>query len=80
MLVRIATWVSIAAVVVLVLVGMAAISELNEPGWFGSSEPGNAPLWWGVAIGLYYSAFVLPVIWLAVFVAYVVTLAARHMR
>ena len=80
LLVRVAAWVSIAVVVALVLFGMAAISELNEPGWFGTSEPGDTSLWWGVAIGLYYSAFVVPVIWLAVFVAYVVTLAVRHSR
>jgi hypothetical protein len=77
-IVRIAVWLSVVAVLVIVVLSVSAVDQLNEPWWGG--EPGDVSLWWGVLLGLVYSGFVLAFIWLGVFVAYVVSMAVRALR
>jgi uncharacterized BrkB/YihY/UPF0761 family membrane protein len=77
--VRIAVWLSVAALVVPVLYGVALVDSLNKNPLFGG-EPGNTPLWRGALIGLYYSIALLAFIWLTVLVVYVVRMAVRVLK
>lgn len=77
--VRIAAWLSGAAVVVPVLYAVALVDSLNKDPLFGG-EPGNTPLWRGALLGLYWSVVLLAFIWLGVFVVYVIRMAERVLK